>query len=44
MPGRSMRSQRWDDEDEYGDAGAYGDQDDAYYGDGSPDGGDQEEW
>ena len=44
MPGRSMRSQQWDDEEEYGDAGAYADEDDAYYGAASPNGGDQEEW
>lgn len=39
MPGRSMRSQRWDDDDQYDDAGAYDAQDDAYYGSD-----DQEEW
>lgn len=44
MPGRSMRSQQWDDEEEYGDAGAYAYEDDAYFGDANPNGGDQEEW
>lgn len=32
MPGRSQRSQRWDDEDEYGEADVYGSQDDDRYG------------
>lgn len=46
MPGRSKRSQQWDDEDDYGDAGAYA-QDNAYYGDAGYEGDgqdDQEEW
>ncbi|HKV84392.1 MAG TPA: hypothetical protein VJN88_07540 [Ktedonobacterales bacterium] len=32
MPGRSQRSQRWDDEDVYGEDSAYGSQDDDRYG------------
>lgn len=50
MPGRSsMRSQQWDDEDEYGDAGAYGGGDDvgydtSYNGDAGYGGADQEDW
>lgn len=44
MPGRKVRSQQWDDEDGYGDVGAFEGQNDARYDAAGGEGYDQDEW